>query len=201
MTLSSLVARYINRLEDFDGKEVADISVNEGLFEEAFVLYKKFNENEDAVKVLINDVDEAGQPCGLNDITRALEFAQRIDDAAVWSLLAKSQLTRLMCAEAIESFCKANDPSTFQEVISVCFQQAAFEPLITYLQMARRKTKEQFIDSELIYAFAMTNRLTELEDFIAGPNVANVQQVGDRCFDEKLYEARLSPCKHLTLPL
>ena len=34
--------------------------------------------------------------------------------------------------------------------------------------MARKKAREAYIESELIYAYARTGRLADLEDFIAG---------------------------------
>jgi clathrin heavy chain len=46
--------------------------------------------------------------------------------------------------------------------------------MVKYLQMARKKLREPVIESELIFAFAKTNRLAELEDFTAGPNIAQV---------------------------
>ena len=58
-----------------------------------------------------------------------------------------------------------------------------------YLQMARKKTRESFIETELVFAFAKTNRLADLEEFISGPNHAQIIQVGERCYDEKMYEA------------
>ena len=55
--------------------------------------------------------------------------------------------------------------------------------------MARKKTRESFIETELVFAFAKTNRLADLEEFISGPNHAQIIQVGERCYDEKMYEA------------
>jgi len=49
--------------------------------------------------------------------------------------------------------------------------------------------QENLIDTELIYAFAKTNNLTEMEQFVSGPNVSNIQVIGDRCFTEGLYHA------------
>lgn len=43
--------------------------------------------------------------------------------------------------------------------------------------MARKKARESFIESELIYAYARTNRLADLEEFISGPNHADIQKV------------------------
>ncbi len=55
--------------------------------------------------------------------------------------------------------------------------------------MARKKLREPVVESELLFALAKTNRLVELEDFVSGPNIAQIQSIGDRCFDDGLYEA------------
>ena len=43
--------------------------------------------------------------------------------------------------------------------------------------MANKKTREPFIETELVFAFAKTNRLADLEEFISGPNHAQIQMV------------------------
>lgn len=53
----------------------------------------------------------------------------------------------------------------------------SWEDLVKFLQMARKKARETFIETELIYAYAKTNRLADLEEFISGPNHANITQV------------------------
>lgn len=45
--------------------------------------------------------------------------------------------------------------------------------------MARKKARESYVETELIFALAKTNRLSELEEFVSGPNNAHIQQV---CF-------------------
>jgi clathrin heavy chain len=60
--------------------------------------------------------------------------------------------------------------------------------------MARKKARESYVESELVYAYAKTNRLADLEEFIAAPNHADIQKIGDRCFDEGMFE----PAKLLT---
>jgi len=52
-----------------------------------------------------------------------------------------------------------------------------WEELVKYLQMARKKARETFIETELVFAYAMTNRLADLEEFISGPNHAAITQV------------------------
>lgn len=53
----------------------------------------------------------------------------------------------------------------------------SWEDLVRYLQMARKKSRESYIETELVYAYAKTNRLADLEEFISGPNHAQIQQV------------------------
>lgn len=48
--------------------------------------------------------------------------------------------------------------------------------------MARKKARESYVETELIFALAKTNRLAELEEFINGPNNAHIQQVSDFFF-------------------
>ena len=52
-----------------------------------------------------------------------------------------------------------------------------FEDVVRFLQMAQKKSRDSFVETELIFAFAKTNRLAELEEFISGPNHAQIQQV------------------------
>lgn len=52
-----------------------------------------------------------------------------------------------------------------------------WEDLVKFLQMARKKARETFIETELVYAYAKTNRLADLEEFINGPNHANITLV------------------------
>ncbi|KAG8521949.1 Clathrin heavy chain 2, partial [Galemys pyrenaicus] len=55
--------------------------------------------------------------------------------------------------------------------------------------MARKKYKESYIETEFIFALAKTSHFSELEDCINEPNNAHIQQVGDRCYMEGMYEA------------
>ena len=54
-----------------------------------------------------------------------------------------------------------------------------WEELVKYLQMARNKARETFIETEIVFAYATTNRLADLEDFISGPNHAAITQARD----------------------
>lgn len=125
----------------------------------------------------------------VGDIERAAEYAARVDDKAVWSQLAAAQLAASLTKDAIDSYIKAGDPSNYEGVIRVAEGSGAWEDLVRFLEMARKTLKERSVDSALVYAFAQAGRLGELESFVTSPNVADLQHIGDRAFDEGLYEA------------
>ncbi|CAH2052388.1 unnamed protein product, partial [Iphiclides podalirius] len=176
----SRVMEYINRLDNYDAPDIANIAINNELYEEAFAIFKKFDVNTSAIQVLIEQV---------KDLKRAYEFAERCNEPGVWSQLAKAQLQQGLVKEAIDSYIKADDPSAYMDVVDTATQQQSWEDLVRYLQMARKKARESYIESELIYAYARTGRLADLEEFISGPNHADIQKIGDRCFEDKMYNA------------
>ena len=55
----------------------------------------------------------------VNNLDRAYEFAERCNEPAVWSQLARAQLSAGMVKEAIDSYIKADDPSQYMEVVEV----------------------------------------------------------------------------------
>jgi hypothetical protein len=63
---------------------------------------------------------------------------------------------------------------------------------VKFLQMARKKARESYVETELIFALAKTNRLAELEEFINGPNNAHIQQVSRTHLH--IYTGFLSSC-------
>lgn len=69
-------------------------------------------------------------------------------------------------------------PPLYRQMLRVFFPAAGnWEDLVKFLQMARKKARESYVETELIFALAKTNRLAELEEFINGPNNAHIQQV------------------------
>ncbi|RWW24693.1 hypothetical protein GW17_00011004 [Ensete ventricosum] len=171
---------YINRLDNFDGPAVGEVAVEAQLYEEAFAIFKKFNLNVQAVNVLLDNIQS---------VERAVEFAFRVEEDAVWSQVAKAQLRAGLVSDAIESFIRADDETQFLDVIRAAEDANVYHDLVKYLLMVRQKIKEPKVDGELIFAYAKIDRLGEIEEFILMPNVANLQNVGDRLFDDALYEA------------
>ena len=60
---------YIHRLDNFDGPAVGEIAAGYEMFEEAFEIYKKFNLKTQAIKVLLDSMD---------DMERAQEYATKV---------------------------------------------------------------------------------------------------------------------------
>lgn len=174
------VMEYIQKLDNYDAPDIANIAISSELYEEAFAIFKKFDVNSSAINVLIDNV---------NNLDRAYEFAEKCNQSDVWASLAKAQLKQGLVKEAVDSFIKADDPGAYMEVVSKCSETESWEDLVRYLQMARKKSRESYIETELVFALAKTGRLTELEEFIAGPNHAQIQQIGDRCFDSGMFDS------------
>jgi clathrin heavy chain len=89
------VMDYIQRLDNFDAPDIANIAVGSELYEEAFFIYKKYEQFSDAMSVLVNN---------LRALDRAAEFAERVDQSDVWSKLAKAQLDGGLVKEAIGTY-------------------------------------------------------------------------------------------------
>jgi len=174
------VMEYINRLDNYDAPDIANLAISNQLFEEAFAIFRKFDVNTSAINVLIENI---------KNLDRAYEFAERCNEPGVWTLLAKAQLAEGLVKESIDSFIKAGDPSGYMDVVQTAHKTNNWEDLVRFLQMARKKTRESHIESELIYAYAKTGRLADLEEFVSSPNHADISKIGDRCFEDGLYEA------------
>ncbi|KAG9312892.1 hypothetical protein JVU11DRAFT_6325 [Chiua virens] len=174
------VVGYINKLENYDVGEIAKIATEHGLYEEALTIYKKHEQHAMAINVLVEHIVS---------IDRGLDFANKVNKPEVWSRLAKAQLDGLRIKDAIDSYIKAEDPSNFAEVIEISSRAGKHDDLVRFLQMARKHLREPQIDTELAYAYAKTDRLHDMEDFLGMTNVADILVVGEKCFEDELYQA------------
>lgn len=177
---ASRVKDYIHRLDNFDGPAVGEIAVGYELFEEAFEIYRKFGLKAQAVRVLLDHME---------DLDRAHEFATKIDEPPVWSELGNAYLDAGQLGEAVAAYIRASDTNKWAEVIARAAQTGDYADLPKYLLMVRKKIKDPAVDTELVYSYARNADLGALEEFLAGSHLANLQTAGDRAFDEGLYEA------------
>ena len=143
------VMEYIDRLDNYDAPDIANIAMGSQLYEEAFAIFKRFEVYSSAVQVLIENV---------SNLDRAYEFAQQCNEPAVWSQLGMAQLQQNMVKEAIDSYIKADDPSAYLDVVETASKTESWEDFMIYLQMARKKARDTYIESELIYTYAQTSR-------------------------------------------
>lgn len=174
------VMDYIHRLTNYDGPDVAQICIQNNLYEEAFEVFKKVDAHSEAVNVLIEYIVS---------IDRAYAYADKVDLPEVWSRLGKAQLDGLRVSDSIESYIRANDPGNHSEVIEIAGHAGKNEELIKYLHMCRKTLREPEVDSSLALSLARVDKLSDLEDFLNGPNVANVEEAGDRAYEEGLHQA------------
>ncbi|KAK8088578.1 hypothetical protein PG997_003539 [Apiospora hydei] len=174
------VADYIQRLDAYDPEECAQLCINVGLHEEAFEIYKKAGNPTAAAAVLVEHVVS---------IDRASTFAEDVDLPEVWTIVGKAQLDGLRVSDAIESYIKAGDPRNYEEVIEVGTHAGKDEDLVKFLRMARKTMREPAIDTALAFCFARLEQLGELEDFLRGTNVANIEESGDKASNEGFHQA------------
>jgi len=186
---TSKVKSFLNRLDEYDGNEIAVKCVENNLFEEAFFIYdQKLKKPEDAIDVLIKNI---------NDIKRSAIYAEKINTPIVWGKLGRAQLNAHEIEDAIDSFIKANDCEMYHEVINEAEQQGKFEELIKFLTMARSLKKDKFIDGELVYSLSRCNKLPELEALLSQSNINDLNNIADRLFDERFYEPAKIIYEHL----
>jgi len=174
------VMDYIGKLDAYNPDDIAENCITAGMYEEAFEIYKKENNHLEATNVLVDHIVS---------IDRAQEYAERVDLPEVWSKTAKAQLDGLRVSDSIESYIRAQDPSNYNEVIEIATHAGKDDDLIKYLKMARKTVREPPIDTGLAFCYARTNQLTELEIFLRGTNVADIEVSGDKAYAEGYHEA------------
>lgn len=176
----SRVANYIEKLDKYDPSEIAPLCIDNGLLEEAFEVYDKFDMTTDAMKVLVEDV---------MSLDRGEQYAEKHDNSDLWYQLGSAQLNGLRIPEAIKSYIKSKNASNFEQVIEIAERAGKEEDLIQYLDMARELLREPAVDNALINCYASLGRLSDIEKFVAGPNVAVLNEIGDKLFDARNYKA------------
>lgn len=184
------VMEYIRRMDNYDGPDIAPSCIGAGLFEEAYTIYYKFNKFDDALDVLIEH---------LKDFERAEEFAIRMERPDVWLKLGVAQLEHGIVADGIKSLMRARDASYYALVVDCARNKATthedFKMVSKFCRVARKKIREpetarRAIDTELVHALCRIDALTDVEEFIVTQaHYADLEDVGDRCFDVELYTA------------
>ena len=174
------VMDLVHKLSAYNVEEIASSCIEQGLYEEAFEIYKKADDHISATNVLVEHVVS---------IDRAQDYAEQVETSEVWSKVAKAQLDGLRISDSINSYIRAEDPKNHLEVIDVATHAGKDEDLIKYLRMARKTEREPAIDTALAFSYARTDQLSELEDFLQASNVADIETSGDKAYEEGYHQA------------
>jgi clathrin heavy chain len=83
---------YIHKLANYDHLDIACIATDNGLYEEAFTTYKKYNEHAPATNTPVEHIVS---------LERGVDYANKVDQPAVWARLAKAQLDGLRIKDSI----------------------------------------------------------------------------------------------------
>ncbi|CUM64678.1 uncharacterized protein PRCAT00002287001 [Priceomyces carsonii] len=177
---SSRVMNYIEKLDKYDPNEIAPLCIDNQLYEEAFEVYDRFEMRSEAMKVLSEDI---------MSLDRAEQYAEKYDLSELWYQLGTAQLNGLRIPEAIDSYVKSKNPENYEQVIEIAEHGGKEEELISFLSMARETLREPSVDGALINAYASLGKLDEIEKFVNGPNVADLEEIGDKLFEAKNYKA------------
>ncbi|KAF1745283.1 hypothetical protein MXB_2618 [Myxobolus squamalis] len=186
---TSRIIDFVNRLDNFDAASIASVAIDNKLYEEAFAIYKKFQVHDSAVKVLTENI---------KNLDRAFEYTERCNVPAAWTILGKAQLMNDQPKEAIESFLKSGDFTSFPDIIAVSDRFPIHESLVKYLAAVRSTMKDSRVDSEYAYCLAYTDRFEVLQDLFNQPHNINTVLTGDRLFEQGKYEAAKYFFKHAT---
>lgn len=95
----------------------------------------------------------------IGNLDRAYEFAERCNEPAVWSQLAKAQLQKDLVKEAIDSYIKADDPSAYMEVVQAA-DKSGKETCRTQVSKDGSEKKHQTFEVEILF------RLVELSNAV-----------------------------------
>ena len=79
------VVSYINKLQNYDAGEIATITTDHGLHEEALTIYKKYERHAMAINVLVEHIVS---------IDRGLDYPSKVNRPEVWSRSARKGTTR-----------------------------------------------------------------------------------------------------------
>ena len=86
----------------------------------------------------------------------------------------------------VDSYIKAEDPLNFPEVLRTML---ASTMILFGSSKWPARLREPKADTELAYAYVKTNRLHDMEDFLNMTNIADILEVGEKCFEDELYQA------------
>ena len=139
------VMDYVQKLDKYDAKDIAEIASKAELYEEAFTIYKKQGMHTQATQVLLQDIQ---------NLDRARDFAEKAGAPEIWAAVGRAELTQGDITMAVASFIKAEDATQASSVINAvkaCGQKEKYTDLVKFLQMARSGHKQKGMSFFFLY--------------------------------------------------
>lgn len=131
-------------------------------------------------------IKSTNRKCGAGLVKlSSMVYVSRMPSVGIFSIV----MYRIALTLYIDSYIKAEDPSNYAEVIENANRAGKHDDLVRFLQMARKTLREPKIDTELAYAYAKTDRLHGMEGFLGMTNVADIFEVGEKCFEDEQHQA------------
>jgi clathrin heavy chain len=60
---------------------------------------------------------------------------------------------------------------------------------MTHTHIHTKQEARSVIDTAMVLSYAQIGLMSELEEFVSCPNLANIEEVGERCADQGMFEA------------
>ena len=102
------VMKYVTQFNDYTSDKISQLLIESNLFDEAIAVYKKFGQNIEAVRIMINNK---------NDIKQAADFARICDDPNIWDLVNKAQKNSNTKTPSVVDPLKIHDPQKIEQNI------------------------------------------------------------------------------------
>ncbi|MBW03723.1 Clathrin heavy chain 1, partial [Eschrichtius robustus] len=191
------VMEYINRLDNYDAPDIANIAISNELFEEAFAIFRKFDVGDrcydekmyDAAKLLYNNVSNFGRLAStlvhLGEYQAAVDGARKANSTRTWKEVCfacvdgKEFRLAQMCGLHI-----VVHADELEELINYYQDRGYFEELITMLEAAlglERAHMGMFTELAILYSKFKPQKMREhLELFWSRVNIPKVLRAAEQ---------------------
>ena len=148
------VKGYLSSLNYLNSSVLAKFTMENELYEEAFVIYEKFNVNESAIDVLVNYIQ---------DLDRAHSFAESCADPNVYFIFANGLLNQKFLVDAINAYILADNYSNWDQVAELGRDTDDISIVIKYLRLAREKINDQNLINKLLFFYDKIDKITNIK--------------------------------------
>ncbi|KAL0237254.1 hypothetical protein PCE1_000651 [Barthelona sp. PCE] len=191
---SDSIMEYVETMDKYNIGKISKLAIKANLFEEAFRMNVRFERYQDALKILLKNIE---------DYERALEFVQKYNEVEHHKILGAYQIKRGLLIDAVSSFLLINEVDFFNEIVAhiatnsanilELYNEEQCTLIIKYLQAVRHSgIQDQGLYTELVYMLSICNRYLEAEDLLeSSSGTIKLDTLGERLFDAKKFDLAL----------